>query len=114
MTDLIDELLDTLDLIDDRYKVIAMTKNLILASLGAGEIGDRYPITAEDVQKWRKIRDDYHEAMRLNNVQLTSTLSDLLFVRTIDLIFRSFTSKNSGLLFDKLSGRWKTSDSDCQ
>ena len=113
MTDLIDELLDTLDLIDDRSKVIAITKNLILASLGAGEIGDRYPITAEDVKKWRKIRGDYHEAMRLNHVQLASALSDLLSIRTIDLIFRSFTSKNSGLLFHMLSERWKTSDSDC-
>ena len=106
MSSLIDELLDTLDDIDDGSEISKMEKHLILASLGAGEIGDRYQITPENVKAWRRIRADYYEAVKHGNVELADTLRVYLTQETMSLIFRSFTSKNCSYLFSNIRQRW--------
>jgi hypothetical protein len=108
MSDLVDELLDTLDLVDDNSQVIENAKLTVLSSLGAGKIGDRNPVTPKDVESWRKLRDEYLSAIRKGHAEYAGVLSAELFGKTLDLIHRSFTSNNSTSMFHRLSERWKT------
>jgi len=111
MSTLVDELLDALDSLDDGSCIVKNTKMTILASLGAGEIGDRWPVNEQDVSSWRQCRNYYIEARERRHDQLGDLLSDLLFAKTVELLCRSFTSKNAAAMFKKLSDRWESQQS---
>lgn len=107
MKSLIDELLDTYDSIDKDTIASQIDKNTILTTLGFGKMGDKNPISFEDIKSWRKLRDNYLETLRKGHLQFAESLRVLLFGATSNLISRCFTSENAEALFDKLSLRWK-------
>jgi hypothetical protein len=102
----IDILLDTSDCIDKGTQAIKLAKHDILTTLGF-ERGDKNPITREDIESYNNLRNEYSQALQNGSPHCTKVLGDALFIRTIDLIQRCFTSENAGVLFDKLSKRWK-------
>jgi len=108
MANLVDALLDAIDQLDDGSAVVYMQKHMILATMGFGEVGDRYPVTIENVKAWARLRNYYHEAVRHNHAELANSIGDLLISCTFSLIARCFTSRNSYVLFSKLSERWVT------
>jgi hypothetical protein len=107
MNSLIDELLGMVDELDDGSQAMRLWKSTTLASLGAGEIGDRWPITEKDTQEWMALRQQYRTAVERGHTELADSLGILLTGKTFELINRCFTSQSSTVLFEKVRQRWK-------
>jgi hypothetical protein len=103
----LDELLNTLDLIDKKTIAMQEGKRTTLITLGFNKIGDKHPITKRDVDAWINLWNDYSNALKEGYSQYAESVRVLLFGATFILIARSFTSQNADYLFDKLSARWK-------
>ena len=104
---LIDLLLDVLDSVDEGTDAMQIAKRTIVSTLGFNRMGNKNPITSENIKAWVSLRDDYFEALRRGYSSYAESVRLLLFESTLELISRCFTSKNAGTLLHKLSLRWK-------
>jgi hypothetical protein len=68
-------------------------------------MGDKAPITRENIKAWIELRDEYFRLVE--NGYPSDSVRILLQEATFELISRCFTSDNATTLFDKLSLRWK-------
>lgn len=105
----ITELIEILSEVDSNSEASKIMKRTILATLGFGEIGDRYSITLENTVAWCDLVNQYL-GCKIDLGQdnsYTKTVRRLVLSSTFNLISRSFTKKNSHALFEYLSKEWK-------
>lgn len=103
------ELVRVLREVDSDGLASKIAKSSILGALGAGEIGDRFPITFQNTKAWCELVFRYLRSRNElgHNHPYTKTVGDVVWSSTLDLITRSFRKDNSNMLFDKLSREWK-------
>jgi hypothetical protein len=105
MSEVIDELLDTLDSLDKGLEGTKIAKQMILVTNG-NKMGDKYPITHDNINAWLELKREYAKAVRAVGEKGAIGIHSLLMTSTLELIGRSFTSKNEFTLAKKLSKRW--------
>lgn len=103
------ELTEVLKEVDSNSEASKITKTTILTTLGFGKIGERYPITLENAVAWCDLVNLYLNSKNElgRDHPYTKSVSRLVLSSTFHLISRSFTKKNSHLLFDYLSKEWQ-------
>jgi len=94
--------------VDSDSETSKMAKANVISTLGYGEIGERYPITLADMHAWCGLVPHYLDSKKESGQDYgyTKTVGILLWSSTLNLIARSFTKKNSHMLFDYLQKEW--------
>jgi len=111
MTELIDELLDTLDMLEHDLPEIMKNplidqKRLIVATVGFNKIGEReWSITLNNIKAWFALREEYL-SFKSKNKSLAQSMGITLENTTYQLIARMYNSQNEVALTQKLEKRW--------
>jgi hypothetical protein len=111
MMELIDELLETLDMLENDFPEIMSNplidmKRMIVSTNGFNKIGEReWPITKDNIKAWYSLREKYL-AFKSKNKSLAQSMAIMLENTTFQLIAKSYNLRNEYALTQKLCKRW--------